>query len=206
VTGKNLTIFFCLVLSVLAFGCSSTSVTKKFIIDSSLNKPDWVDKNSMYWSTDDGHYYKSMITIRGDQRLNGGYIIASNENRERLIRDISDRLKGKFQEVIMNLSENAEYLLNKARSGEFEGTIYGMRDMEQYFERYELVNEETKERIQKIDCYLLSFISNHDYAKTEQVFASQIIEVDPRIKEAMTQGMIKFFDEDSGASQAQGNN
>jgi len=160
----------------------------------------------MYWSTDDGHYYKSMITIRGDQRLNGGYIIASNENRERLIRDISDRLKGKFQEVIMNLSENAEYLLNKARSGEFEGTIYGMRDMEQYFERYELVNEETKERIQKIDCYLLSFISNHDYAKTEQVFASQIIEVDPRIKEAMTQGMIKFFDEDSGASQAQGNN
>ncbi|MFZ2799307.1 MAG: hypothetical protein WAZ30_03740, partial [Syntrophorhabdus sp.] len=73
-TNKNLMIFLCIALAVLAFGCSSTSVTKKFIIDSSNDKPEWVDKNSTNWSSDDGYYYKSIVTIRGDQRLNGGYI------------------------------------------------------------------------------------------------------------------------------------
>ncbi len=205
-TNKKLMISLCIALAVLASGCSSTSVTKKHVIDSSPNKPEWVDKNSMYWSSEEGYYYKSMVTIRGDQRVNGGYIIASNDNRERLLRDISDHLKGKIQEVVMDLSENAEYVLNKARSGEFEGTIYGMHDVGQYYERYELVNEAEKTRVQRIDCYQLSFISKQDYAKTEQALVNKIIEVDPRVKEAMTQGMINFFNEAANVSQSQDNN
>ncbi|MDI9526254.1 MAG: hypothetical protein QM299_04515 [Pseudomonadota bacterium] len=115
-------------------------------------------------------------------------------------------MKGKIQEVVMDLSENAEYVLNKARSGEFEGTIYGMHDVEQYFERYELVNEAEKTRVQRINCYQLSFISKQDYAKTEQALVNQIIEVDPRIKEAMTHGMINFFNEAANVPQSQDNN
>ncbi|HPW68366.1 MAG TPA: hypothetical protein PLA82_02775 [Deltaproteobacteria bacterium] len=163
--------------SVFLASCFSTSVTKKFVVDSSPAHPDWVNKSEMRWETKEGYFYKSMVSIRGDERLNGGYIIASNDNRERLIRDISDNLKGKIQEAVMTLSENAEYALNKARSGEYEGTIYGMRDMDQYFERYELVNKAEKTRVQRINCYQLSFISKQDYAKTEQALVDQIIEV-----------------------------
>ncbi|HPV30574.1 MAG TPA: hypothetical protein PLT30_14010, partial [Deltaproteobacteria bacterium] len=120
----NLRIIAVLFIVFSLAACSSTSVTKKIVVDSSPTRPDWVNKPEMRWETKEGYFYKSMVSIRGDERLNGGYLIASNDNRERLIRDISDHLKGKIQEVVMTLSENAEYALNKARSGEFEGTIY----------------------------------------------------------------------------------
>ena len=205
-TSSKITTVFFIALAILSAGCSSTSATKKIVIDSSPVRPDWIDRPDMYWETKDGYCYKSTVTIRGDERVNGGYIIASNDNRERLIRDISDKIKGRLQEAQMSLSQNAEFVLNKVRTGDFEGKIYGLRDTEQYFERYEYVNESTKERVTMSDCCVLSCIDTADYAKTRQALIYQIIEIDPRVKEAMTQGLNKFLDDESGVSQAQGNN
>ena len=66
-TSSKITTVFFIALAILSAGCSSTSATKKIVIDSSPVRPDWIDRPDMYWETKDGYCYKSTVTIRGDR-------------------------------------------------------------------------------------------------------------------------------------------
>jgi len=180
-------------LCAILSGCSTPAGSKKIIVDASPIKPDWVDNPAKKWKTDDGYFFKAKQTIRGDQRVNGGFIIAGNDTREMLMRGIYDEMKGAIDEAQTSLNENAEFLMGKVRSGQWEGALYGFSEIEQYFERYEYCNQLTKECDAKIDCWILSNISLADYNKTKNAIVNQVVAIDPRIKEAVTNKQIKFF-------------
>ena len=171
----------------------STMGPKKVVVDSSSDRPSWVSDNKMTWDNDSRIYFKAKVTVRGDQRLNGCYNLASNDNREAMLRSIVDELKGATDEAQTDLNENAESLLGKVRSGKWAGKIYGFKDHEQYFERFQIRDEGSGEKTERQDCYTLSYISKSDYNRTLQELVNKIAAVDPRLREAITQKQIGFF-------------
>ena len=76
-------------------------------------------------------------------------------------------------------------------SGKWEGTIYGFKVTEQYFERY-LING-----VERIDCYILTELTKQDYDKTKRSVVDKIVPEDPRIKEDIAKKQIDFFSEES---------
>jgi hypothetical protein len=178
-------------LIVIVTGCSHTSITKRNLIDSTGAKPSWASGRETFWEEGDVVYLKSKVSLKGNQRENAGYVIAGNDNRENLLRAIIDQIKGATDEANMSLDENSEAILGKVRSGHWEGTIYGLRNTEQYSERFEYYND--SDRTQRLDCYVLSSISRDDYNKTKDGLLNQIIAVDPKIKAAIIRKQAAFF-------------
>jgi hypothetical protein len=178
-------------LVVMVTACSHTVATKKNLIDSSGSKPSWASSQKTAWEEGDVIYFKSRVSLKGNERENAGYVIASNDNRENLLRSISDQIKGATDEAEMSLSENSEIVLGKVRSGRWEGTIYGLRKTEQYSERFEYCKG--SDCTQRLDCYVLSSISRADYNKTKDGLLNQIIAMDPRIKDAIIRKQAAFF-------------
>ncbi|MGO9145876.1 MAG: hypothetical protein ACLQDF_05860 [Desulfomonilia bacterium] len=176
---------------IIVAGCSHTVTTKKNLIDSSGSRPSWVSSQKTSWEEGDAIYFKSKVSLKGKERENAGYIIAGNDNRENLLRSISDQIKGATDEAQMSLDENSEIVLGKVRSGRWEGTIYGLINTEQYNERFEYCRG--SECTQRLDCYILSSISRADYNKTKDGILNQIIAIDPKIKGSIIRKQAAFF-------------
>jgi hypothetical protein len=180
-------------------GCSSPGM-KKLIIDSSGDKPDWVKTGKLSWEKDNLIYFKSKQTVRADQRVNGCYVVASNDNKELMLQGIASDMKGATDEAQTDLNENAELILGKVRSGKWEGKLYGFKDDEQYFERYQIKDEATGEKSERVDCYVLSLVNKKDYNKTKQEIVNKVVAVDPRIREAITKKQVDFFSDKKAVS------
>jgi hypothetical protein len=180
-------------VSLLLSACSSTGI-KRVSVEESPSKPSWVNEEHLSWEEGDKVYFKAKNTVRGDQRLNGCYVIASNDNRETMLRGIADEMKGATDEAQTDISEAAEIVLGKVRSGEWNGRFYGFRDESQYFERYQIRDTESKQVTERIDCYTLSVVSKTDYARTKSEVANKIVAIDPKIKEAITKKQVNFFE------------
>lgn len=193
-------------LAIGTLSACSTMEPKKVIIDKSpFEKPDWVESPKLTWSDDGRIYFKSSQTIRGNQRLNGCYTLAANQNREQALREMAEEMKGATDEAQTDLNENAELILNKVRSGKWEGRIYGLRDEEHYFERYQFVTEATEESVERIDCYAVSSMKISDYNRTKNDVVNKVKAVDPKLREAIAKKTVDFFksDEDRKPSSEQ---
>ncbi len=180
------------VLSALALlqACSSTSPAKKVILDESASKPSWVTDSKISWEEDSKVRIKSNQQVRGNERLSACYDIARLNAKSSLISEIQENIKGILDSHEATLSENAEVVLSKSRSAEFEGKISGLRFTEEYFVRYLLMSEE------RIDCLVLSEIAKDDYNKLKRAILYKVEEADPRIKEQIKEKHIDFFKSD----------
>lgn len=192
-------ILYVLVLMGLC-SCSGTGV-KKVVIDESKNEPDWVSEERLSWEDDGRYFFKAQQTVRGDQRLNGCYTLASHDNRENLIRQQVESMRGQTNEAQADISENAELLLGKVRSGEWSGKIYGFKDEGYYFQRMQIRDEMAKTVTERIDCYTLSSISKADYEKSRSEIMNKILHIDQRIKDAIHEREAEFFREESKVEQ-----
>jgi hypothetical protein len=187
---------FAIVISVLALsGCVTSG--GKTVLDSSQSKPSWVNKNKVTWEDDGVVYFKSMRSVKGNERLNACYTLSELDAKEQLIAQIKNDLKGSIDSVENSTLEDGEIVLGKVRSSEFKGSVHGMKKTEEYFERY-TINAESE----RIDCYTLNEIKLTDYNKTKKAVLERVIEADPRIKEAITQKQIDFFKKSEGDKEA----
>lgn len=181
------------VLVLMGFtSCAGTGV-KKVVIDESNHEPSWVSNERLSWEDDGRLFFKAHQTVRGDQRLNGCYAIASHDNREALIRRQVESMSGQTNEAQADISENAEMILGKVRSGEWSGKLYGFRDDGYFFQRVQIRDEMAKTVTERIECYTLSSISNADYDKSRMEILNKIVHIDQRVKDAITQKETDFF-------------
>lgn len=191
---KVTTIF--IAISALLSGCATgTKSNGKIVLDSSRQRNDWVDKPQLVWDMDGKMYSKATHTIRGDQQLSACYSLAKLDSKENLLSEISTEIKGAIDNASMDISENAETVLGKVRSGKFEGTVYGQRFNEEYFERY-MING-----VERVDCSVLSEISKSDYDKTKRSVIDKVIAADARVKEAIIKKQVDFFSDRQPSSQ-----
>jgi len=178
----------------LLIGCAHSG-TKKVTIDKSESTPDWVSDPKISYEKADKVFFIAKEEVRGDERLGGCYDLASLLNRENLLRSIADEVKGAIDNAQTSISENAENVLGKVRSGKWEGKIIGFRDVEKAFERYQLINSADGSNVERISCALLSEIKKSDYQETKRSVINKIVSVDPKLKEAITNKQIQFFTE-----------
>ncbi len=172
---------------ILALFVACASTPKKVVIDSSPVRPTWMDTNKIAWDDGARVFLKSNHTVKGNERLNGCYDLARLDAKENLLSEIANDVRGRIDNAQQSISENAEVILGKVRSGQFEGQISGLRFSEQYFERYRIQDTE------RIDCYLLAEITLSDFNRTKQAVVNKVAEADPRLKEAIARQQIDFF-------------
>lgn len=175
------------ITALLLVGCSSSP--KKVVLDSSSNdKPSWTDSNKLIWEESGHLYLKATHTVKGNERPNGCIDLAKLDAKENLISEIKNDVKGSIDNAQQSISEDAEVILGKVRSSEFEGSISGLRFDESYWEKYQIGELE-----QKVQCHVLGKMKKDDYLATKRAVISKVQAVDPRLKEAITKKQIDFF-------------
>ncbi len=179
-------------LSLMATGCSSLSLipTGRLFLDSSSHEdspPHWVRGTKAIWEKDGVVYFRSSHQIRGDERVNGCFDLARFDSKEALLSEIANDVKGSIDNAQQSISENAEVVLGKVRSGEFNGRILGLRFAEEYYERY-VVGE-----AERVDCHVLGQIRQADFDQIKRTVVSGVVAVDARLREAIARKHIDFF-------------
>lgn len=177
---------------VLALGCSSLSDKFKgrVFLDSTTHKddpPSWVKDTKISWEEDKKVLLKASHSVRGDERVNGCFDLSRLDAKEALLSEIANDIKGSLDNANQSLSESAEVILGKVRSGEFSGRITGLRFTDQYFERYFVAG------VERVDCHSLGEIHENDYDRIKRNVVHKVAEADPRLKEAITKKQIDFF-------------
>jgi hypothetical protein len=175
----------------IVIACSSTPGVKRVWIDSSSHTddpPSWVEGLKIIWEKDAKVYIRSTQTIRGDERVNGCYDLAKLDAKEAILTELASEVRGSLDNAQQSINENAEVVLGKVRSGEFQGRITGLRHSEQYFERYKVGD------VERIDCHVLSEMTREDYDKVKRSVLDRLQKVDARLREAITKKQINFFD------------
>jgi hypothetical protein len=172
-------------------GCSSmvTNERRQFV-DSTTHSdaaPDWVKTTKVAWEQNGKMLLRSSYTVNGTDRLNGCFDLARMDSKEALLSEIANDVKGSLDNAQQSISENAELVLGKVRSGEFSGRITGLRFTEQYFERYRIGE------VERVDCHVLGEIKDSDYNQIKRSVVQGIAAVDPRLKEAISRKQIEFF-------------
>jgi hypothetical protein len=149
--------------------------------------PDWVKTTKLAWEQNGKILLRSSYTVNGNDRLNGCFDLARMDSKEALLSEIANDVKGSLDNAQQSISENAEIVLGKVRSGEFSGRIIGLRFTDQYFERY-LIGE-----VERIDCHVLGEVKQSDYNQIKRSVVQGIAAVDPRLREAISRKQIDFF-------------
>lgn len=174
-------------------GCGGAKV-KRDVIDASGDEPRWAKASKQSWMDEDGGkvYVRARHEVRGDQRVDACFDLVRLDARENLLSEIATDVRGRIDNAQQSISENAEVVLSKARSSEFKGRVVGFKFPEQYFERYRLPGD-SGASVERIECFVLAEISRDDYNRIKREVVEQIVEVDPRIKEAIARKQIDFF-------------
>lgn len=170
--------------------CSSLKIPERVFLDSSLRKdspPDWVNDSKVAWEKNERVFLKSSFTARGNERVGGCFDLARLDAKEKLLSEIKNEVKGSLDNAQQSISENAEAVLGKVRTASFEGNVRGLRFSEEYFERY-LIGEN-----ERLNCHVLAEITLSDYNHLKQEVLNQLVQVDPKVREAITEKQINFF-------------
>ena len=181
------------VASLLFTACSSMDIQKRRFLDSTSHldsPPEWVNSTKATWENKEKVFIRSSYSVKGNERVNGCYDLAKLDSKEALLSEISNDVKGSLDNAQQSISEDAEVVLGKVRTGEFGGRVMGMRFSEQYFERY-LVGQ-----VERVDCHVLAEIKAGDYNRIKREIVDKIVSVDPRLKEAITKKQVDFFKKD----------
>lgn len=186
--------------SMLLGACATTPTLKmqKIVIDNSARGgelPKWVGDPKTSWEQDDNVFFKSLYSVKGNQRLNGCYDLAKLEMSETVLENIKHEIKGEIALANEGIAEEADPLITKSISKTFNGNIRGLKQIEQAYERY-LVHES-----ERIDCYLLSTMSKQDYNKLKNNSLDQVISVSDEVAKAIRQKQTNFFKSNSPTSQ-----
>lgn len=184
-----------LILSVGFFlaGCASTGV-KRVFIDSTTHSndlPDWAKSTKTSWDKENKIYLKATHQVRGNERVSGCYDLARLDAKEAILSAIANDIRGRMDNAQQSISENAEVVLSKVRTGEFDGRLTGFRISEEYYERNKI------DEIEKIDCYVLGEIKQADYDQVKRAVIDKVVAVDPKIKEAIQQKQVDFFSKEN---------
>jgi len=172
-------------------GCSSLKVPQRVFLDSSLKKdspPDWANQLKVAWEEGDKIFLHAQFTARGNERVAGCFDMARLDAKEKLVSEISNDVRGSLDNAQQSINEEAEIVLGKVRTSSFEGKVRGLRFAEEYFERY-LIGEN-----ERIDCHVLSEMKLSDYNQLKKSVVEDLVQVDTRLKEAITKKQIDFFD------------
>jgi hypothetical protein len=180
--------YFIMILSVSWFIGACSSLPKRVVLDSSGDKPSWTDSSKLVWEEDGFVVLKASQVVRGNERPNGCLDLAKLDAKENLISEIKNDVKGSLDNAQQSISEDAEILLGKARSSEFEGSISGLRFEESFWEKYQVGEAE-----QKVQCHVLGKMKKENYLATKRAVVNKVAAVDPRLKEAITKKQIDFF-------------
>lgn len=178
-----------IIMSMLLVNCSNLT-PRRIFLDSSLHKdaaPSWTTRLDTSWKNGNNLVFKTTYAVRGDERVNGCYDMAKLDLSEKVLTEIVQDVRGSIDNAFQSISEEAEIILGKVRTGEFEGRITGLKVRELYFERY------LTDMVERIDCHVLAEISVTDYHKTKQNVLYKVIQVDPKLREAITAKQVQFF-------------
>ncbi|MBI4404126.1 MAG: hypothetical protein HY537_08195 [Deltaproteobacteria bacterium] len=179
-----------IVLIFVLASCRTLTTKERAFIDSlvhSDNPPSWVSSTKTGFVENEKHFIRASHTIKGNERVNACYDLARLDANEAILSEIANDVKGRIDNANQSISENAEVVLGKVRSGEFEGRIIGLRFIEQYFERYEIGD------VERVDCHVLAEIATGDYNLIKLAVVDKIVQVDPQLKEAILNKQIDFF-------------
>lgn len=149
--------------------------------------PKWARSLKKTWEDDGKVMIRATHTIRGDERVNGCYDLAKLDGKEAILSEIATDIRGSLDNAQTSLSENAETVLGKVRTGEYAGRLVGLRFTEEYFERYRIVETE------RIDCHVLGEMKLSDYNMVKKAVVDRVAAVDARVKEAITTKQVDFF-------------
>jgi len=187
-------------LTILGLVGCATPGQKRVFLDSSLHSddpPKWVKSTKLIWNDDGKMFLKSSHIVRGDERTNGCFDLSKMNAKENLLSELANDVKGSIDNAQQSINENAEEVLGKVRSGQFEGRITGLRFSEEYFERYKIGE------VERIDCFTLAEMKLSDYENLKRMVVNKIQAVDSRLKEAITKKQINFFGDSSKPEKAE---
>jgi len=184
-----------LALSLIVLPHCSTMVdtNQRRFLDSTFHsdlRPGWAEGTKSVWEEKGFIKYRGFQSIKGTERVNGCYELARLEAKQLLTAELNTDLKGKIDMASQSVSENAELLVAKSISEVFGNQIRGLRFTDEFFERYMVAN------IERVDCHVLGELSFSDYMTLKRNVVDRILAVDPRIREAVAQQQIKFFNGD----------
>jgi len=183
-------------LSFMA-SCASGPQLRRVFVDSTSHRddlPDWAKSTQTSWEKDGKIFVMATNNVRGTDRVDGCYDLARLNAKEQILSEIANDVRGRLDNAQQSISESAEVVLGKVRSGEFEGRLTGLRFSQAYYERYMLGETE------KISCYVLSEIKQSDYDQVKRSVVDKVVAVDPKIKEAILSKQVDFFKGPSPAS------
>ena len=176
-----------LVFAIGLIGCASTA--QKIVLDTSTSdKPNWVDSSKMVWKEDGKSLFRGSYTVQGDERANACVDLAKLNVKEALITEIQEELRGAMESAQDSIKTNAELLLTKSTSSQYQGEISGLRFTSSYWEKYALANNE-----EKTSCYVLSEIKDKDYMQTKRRIVNKVVAANPDLKKAVSENQINFF-------------
>jgi hypothetical protein len=177
--------------------CATRSPMGRIFLDSSTHEdsaPDWARQTRLIWEKDGKIFLRGFHTVRGDERVNGCYDLVKLDVKETILSEIANNVKGSLDNAQQSISENAEGVLGKVRSGEFEGQIQGLRFTDEYFERYAVAG------VERVDCHIFAEMKQVDYERVKKAVIEKVVAVDPRLKEAITKKQVQFFHKENESS------
>ena len=181
----------CILTLLLAIPSCSSGPRGRIILDTSTSdKPDWVDSDRLSWKEEKNIFFKGTYAVRGDERTNGCIDLAKLGVKEAVITEIQEELKGALDSAQDSIRADAEIILTNSRSARYQGSISGLRFTSSYWEKYALAN-----RDQRISCFVLGRISEEEFARTKKNVLNKITRANPKLKEAIANKQIKFFEE-----------
>ena len=181
----------CLAPLLLALPSCSSVRLKKVVLDSSTpEKPDWVDSAQISWKEDKMIFFKGSYAVRGNERPNGCIDLAKLNVKEAFITEIQEELKGAVDSAQDSIREDAEIILTNSRSANYQGSISGLRFTSSYWEKYVLSNQD-----ERVSCFILGQVSEAEFLKTKKNILNKITRANPKLKEAIANKQISFFEE-----------
>ena len=176
---------------LLLAGCSHGPGYKresKTILDRSYEEmPAWLSQQDLSWKDGDKVFYKNAYTVRGDQRVNACYDLARLGLFETILAEVRSELKAANDLASEGANENEDALLTKSLSETLAGTLRGIKIKSRAFERYEI------NQIERIDCHVLSEISERDYQKIKNEVVKAKTSVSDSVTEAVREKQKDFF-------------